>query len=449
MIRYRVCGSFFPYICNIETNINLCANMNAKEKAIIEAIIDKDDKKRHDKALTLLLWGEKKGTVREENSYVKCLNDLVRKKCGGVCFNDAYSVFASEFWMHLDEIDPQRLREIKDLQAWLNEVAKNFIESIRKQIEEFKLGDTPINEGVLTGDDTYNGGGETDELQGDSENDREEKAEEEENEGNESSKQCSKEESGEWMPFDETEQDELERVDFARWRFRHYLDQMTNVIYKDLLEAVYIEGIERETIAEEYGWTIAVCNLTLDHARNALITVALDDIQRCEPDLFTQYECHDDMDDETANLLHEFFIGKYDVKHLALLHHKTVYDMKKTLSVAYKKLLRIHKKETELKETSWHKQEKTQKRMERLWKLYKGIVKKEYPRTYWLLLKYFNEFNGDFSAMTEWALNNNRSIAELNKQLETSYDVLNAIDKERYRIKKQKEYEHNKKECND
>ena len=405
--------------------------MNAKEKALIEAIIDKSDTRRHDKALTLLLWGDKKGAICAKNQYVNCLEDIVRKKCGSVNFVDAYSIFASEFWMHLDKMDPKFLRGIIDLQAWLNEVAKNFIESIRKEIEEFKLGDTQINEGVLTGDDVDNGGGEIDSRCNHAGNDFEEADGIERDIINENPETCREAETEETVPFDVSEQEELEQLDFARWRFRHYLSSMTNETYKDLLDAVYIEGADRETIAEEYGWTMAVFNLTLDHARSAFVVVALDDIQRCEPDLFRQYEYHEDMDDKTANLLRDFFVGKYDVQRLALLHHKTVYDMKKSLSVAYKKLLRIHKKETEFKETSRHKQEKTQKRMERLWRIYKVTIKKSYPLTYWFLLKYFNEFNGEFSTMTEWALNNNCSIAELNRQLETSLDVLNAIDKER------------------
>ena len=183
------------------------------------------------------------------------------------------------------------------------------------------------------------------------------------------------------------------------------------------------------TLAEDDGWGMYVFNLTLDHARNAFISVALEDLRHCEPNLFREYECHKNMDDKTASLLRDFFVLKYDVQQLALLHHKSNYEMKKTLAVAYKKLLRIHKKETELMEAERNQEERKHKRKKRLYVTHKGILEKEFPLSYKLLLKYFEEFNGDFSAITEWALNNNISIVELEQQLDASFEVLNTIEK--------------------
>ena len=398
--------------------------MNERERAIIEAIIDKSDKRRHDKALTLLLYGEERGDGFVKNEYVRCLENLVRKKFDkSVPFADSYSIFATEFWIHLDKMTPERLYGINDLNAWLFEVARNYIETIRNKVEEFQLNKGSLNEDVLTVETDDNNEVDTDELDNGIDNNSEE------DEENDCAKQSH--ELSVLIPFDETEQDKLKRLNFAKWRFLHYLDKMTNETYKDLLKAVYIEGVDRETLAEEYGWTMAVFNLTLDHARNAFIAVALDDIQRCEPDLFKKYEYHEDMDNETANLLREFFVCKFDVQQLALRHQMNNYGMKRALSVAYKKLLRIHKNETELLETEIHKEERRQKRMKRLYKMYKGILKKEYPGSYWQLTRYFEEFKGDFSAVTEWALNNNISVDGLELQLEASFDLLNAIDKER------------------
>ena len=396
--------------------------MNAKEKAIIEAIIDKHDKRRHDKALTLLLFGERRGVCYVKNDYVNCLENLVRKKCGGVNFADSYSIFATEFWMHLDRMSPEQLRDINDFLSWLFIVAKNFIETIRKRIEYFQLGNTPINESILS--DTTD---DTDEVEAEEAN-----CEMENNSGDseldEAPQQHHEEESEESTSFDEDEQDRLKREYFALWRFHYYLDKMTNETYKDLLAAVYIHGADRESLAEEYAWSMAVFNLTLDHARNALITVALDDIRRCQPDLFRKYEYHKDMDDETASLLRDFFVCKLDMQQLAQMRHKTNYEMKKTLAIAYKKLLRIHRNETELLETENHKEEKKQNRMKRLFSIHKRLLKKEYPQSYWRLSKFFEEFKGEFPAMVEWALNNHINVDELECQLEDSFEVLSAID---------------------
>lgn len=421
---YFCFSQLFLYICGIKTIIKLCANMNAKEIALIEAIIDKSDKKRHEKALKLLLYGEDRDGSIIKNEYVNCLEALVRKKIGNnISFNDSYSVFATEFWMHLEKMTPEQLRSINNLKSWLFIVAKNFIETIRKEMEVFQLMDTPVDEDRLAGSADDNSEGEAVDFDADNIYDAEDN-------GDECHKQSQEVESIETVPFDENEQERLQRLDFAKWRFRYYLSKMLNETYKDLLFAVYIEGVDRESLAEEYGWSMDVLNLTLDHARNAFIAVTLEDIRRCEPELFKKYEYHKDMDEKTAILLREFFIYKYDVQQLAHLHHKSNYEIKKLLSVAYKKLLRIHKNETELKEIDSHQEEKKQKRMKRLFGMYKGVLKKKYPKLFWWLLKYYEEFQGNYSAMTEWALNNNANIEELEQYLETSFDVLNAIDKE-------------------
>lgn len=407
------------------------------ERDIIEAIIDKSDKRRHDKALTLLLYGEDTGRASGPFMYKKVkedpilsipfiLQDLIRKKFSKIRFEDAYSVFATGFLMHLDGLSPEMLCGVDDLKNWIYIVAKNYATSHLEEIQAFGIGvDVSIDENRVADGDSIENETEVDELNDDTEIDSEDSRE------IELPEQGREEKSTVTIPFDENEQDKLKRLDFAKWRFQHYLSQMANETYKDLLTAVYIEGVDRETIAEEYGWTMAVFNLTLDRARNAFITVALDDIQHCEPDLFREYEYHKDMDDTTANLLREFFICKFDIQQMALLHHKTNYGMKMALSVAYKKLLRIHKNETELLETERHKEERKQNRMKRLYKMYKGILEKEYPRSFWLLSKYFKEFNGEFSVMTEWAMNNNINVDELERQLEASFDLLNALDKER------------------
>lgn len=436
--NYYCTCSLFLYICRIKTKISLCTNMNAKEIAIIEAIIDKSDKRRHEKALKLLLYGEEKNGTLVKNEYVNCLESLVRKKFGNnVPFYDSYSTFATEFWMHLEKMSPEQLRSINNLKSWLFTVAKNFIETIRNEIEAFQIMNTPIDEGRLAENAFDNCERGKKEGESDAENGSAE------NEENDYQKQSQESEFAETIPFDENEQERLKRFDFAKWRFLYYLSKISNETYKDILSAVYIEGVERETLAEEYGWSMDVFNLTLDRARNAFFSVTLDDIRRCEPQLFKKYEYHKDMDEKTATMLREFFVYRYDVQQLSVLHHKTNYEMKKSLSVAYKKLLRIHKNETEKIEMECHQEERKLKRQKRLFEKHKSVLENDYPRTFQLLTKYYEEFSGDLSAMTEWALNSNSDVYEIERQLDASFDLLNEIEHES-RIKKNSSNEEGK-----
>ena len=273
--------------------------MNKRD--IIEAIIDKSDKRRHDKALTLLLYGEDTGRAGGSFMYKKVkedpilsipfiLQDLIRKMFSKIRFEDAYSVFATGFQMHLDGLSSEMLYGVDDLKKWIVKVAKNYAINHLEEIQAFGIGvDVSFDENRVADDASIENETEVDELNDDTGIDSEDSRE------IELPEQCREEESTVTIPFDENEQDKLKRLNFAKWRFQHYLSQMANETYKDLLTAVYIEGVDRETIAEENGWTMAVFNLTLDHARNAFISVALDDIQHCEPDLFREYEYHKDI----------------------------------------------------------------------------------------------------------------------------------------------------------
>ena len=70
-----------------------------------------------------------------KNEYVNCLESLVRKKFDkSISFEDSYSTFATEFWMHLEKITPEQLRSINNLKSWLFIVAKNFIYVVGKTI---------------------------------------------------------------------------------------------------------------------------------------------------------------------------------------------------------------------------------------------------------------------------------------------------------------------------
>ena len=123
--------------------------MNKRD--IIEAIIDKSDKRRHDKALTLLLYGEDTGRAGGSFMYKKVkedpilsipfiLQDLIRKMFSKIRFEDAYSVFATGFQMHLDGLSSEMLYGVDDLKKWIVKVAKNYAINHLEEIQAFGIG---------------------------------------------------------------------------------------------------------------------------------------------------------------------------------------------------------------------------------------------------------------------------------------------------------------------
>lgn len=130
---------------------------------------------------------------------------------------------------------------------------------------------------------------------------------------------------------------------------------------------------------------------------------------------------------------------------MVIRYGMTEAQMKEKLAIAFKLLLKIDKKEREKEEEEKQKEEKKLHRMKRLWGLYKGIVKVNNHESYNLLSRYFNECKSDYSLLLGWALNNNINVSKLEQQLEDSFGILDAINKERYNKKNNHNDEDNNK----
>lgn len=442
-------NSFIPYICSIITIGNACTNMNTKETAIIHGILAKDDRKRHDQALILLLYGKKKEGTSNPIKYEKKLNDPIlgipyslqdniRKMFSRNGFEDAYSIFATGFMVHLDSLPAQTLLGIDDLKKWMTTAGRHYALSHFEEIGQLELreGGNAITYNLSNHADTANNEAEItdgqtplDDFSGNLEEDIETTEEALFTESRRSDEEMAgqnDEPIGD-NPFDEPTD--------SQWRFEYYLSKVQNKEYQDLIRAIKIEGVDRETLAEEYGRDVAYINTRFNRAWNTFIMVAMEESRHLGKSLFRKYEHHQDLDNQSAELLQAFFQSKGNVKDLARQHGMTVNDTKQLLGTAFKELIKIDKEETEKANEKTHREEKMQKRMERLFKKHQVTLRKDFADTYSLLQKYFKECKGDFSAMAEWALNSNINIDQLAQKLEESFDVLNKIDKEQCDLK--------------
>lgn len=433
--------------------IKSCTIMNEQEKNIIEAIIDKGNRRKHDRALISLLYGDDIGITGDPFKYKKdkgdipyILQDIIRKYYSKIRFEDAYSVFASDFMLHLDRMPAEMLRDIDDLKSWIFITARNFAIDHKKEIEslgEIETGITiAIDDSRMYGESPTDDEAESYDAVKKESTETEKDSEDDEETNYESNDEFGETNDGENQdgedPFDETPDAEKSRIGY-------YLSKINNAYYRDLIRAIKIEGIDREVLARQYGKDVADINRDFSRAWIVFITVALDDIQQCRQNLFKKYENHKDLNDENACLLRDFLQRKQSMQNMVIRYGMTEAQMKEKLAIAFKLLLKIDKKEREKEEEEKQKEEKKLHRMKRLWGLYKGIVKVNNHESYNLLSRYFNECKSDYSLLLGWALNNNINVSKLEQQLEDSFGILDAINKERYNKKNNHNDEDNNK----
>ena len=414
--------------------------MNEQEKNIIEAIIDKGNRRKHDKALISLLYGDDIGITGDPFKYKKdksdipyILQDIIRKYFSKIRFKDAYSAFASDFMLHLDRMPAEMLRDIDDLKSWIFITARNYALNHKKEIESFQDDKTGFT--ITLDENRMYGKIPTDnETESSNADEAKETDCEKESENDEETIYESNDEFGETNDNEtQYEVDSFDVIpDVAKSRIEKYLSKITNDEYRYLIRAIKIDGIDREVLAQQYGKDVAYVNMKFIRAWNAFIAVALDDIQQCRLDLFKKHENHKDLDDENAGLLRDFLLRKLSVQNMAFQYGMTEAKMREKLAIAFKLLLKIDKKENEKNEDEKQKEERVLHRMKRLWGQYKSILKVKNPESHSLLSKFFNECKGEYSALLELYLNNGINVNELEQKLQDSFAILDAIDKEHY-----------------
>ena len=334
--------------------------MNEREKQLIEGIVNTGDRRIHNRCVQLLFHGQDTAgrderALYKKNDYVVALENAVRTCFSGRYyqgrFSDTYMVFESLFVTYLENLKPEKLREIDDLKNWLFVAAGRFCNSNRKKINDLlgiELGDN--HEEYDDGSKTKSNNGEDAQEEGSISQD-------------EASgihiKTLDDDEDAE--PTDNLT-DQPDTADWAASLLNIYIGKINNGYYRDLIRAIKIEGVPVETIAEEYDKTEDDIYRDYNRAWNKLLQVTLPDIRIRSKSLFKKYESK--LNDVQANLLNKFFFGGYELSVLARSQKMSQIDMEQAIVKAYKVLLRIAKHETELDEKETRKEAREQHRIE-------------------------------------------------------------------------------------
>ena len=222
--------------------------MNERERLLIEGLINKEDKKLHNRCITLLFHGQDVAKSNEralykKNEYVVALENAVRTCFSGRYykgrFDETYMVFESLFVPYLDHLASEKLREIDDLKNWLFIAAVRFCNSNRNKINMLLGVDT------ATENDSYDDGKKNED---DTESEIPDQA----------TLIDIDEPPFEGLDANESDSDAVtdaqdESFDWAETLLNHYINQIGNAYYRDLIRAIKLEDVPVETIAEEYG----------------------------------------------------------------------------------------------------------------------------------------------------------------------------------------------------
>lgn len=252
--------------------------MNIREQQIIEALIDREDVIRHNKALEILFHGTYKEGKFVKNGFVNAVENAVRQCFSGTLyrgrFEEIYVTFETEFYKYLTKVKPETLRSIDKLENWLYIASRNFANSHRKHINE-ALG---IVETEIKSDICLDRG--TDAKPQDDE---------------------------------DSFNDIVDEKDSSAWAedlLNRYIDRISCEYYRLILRAVVLEEMPREEFAQEQGKKdAAAIDRDVRRAKLELIKVAMSDIKWRSRKVMNTYGCL--ISKETDRLLLEdFFNGR-------------------------------------------------------------------------------------------------------------------------------------------
>lgn len=299
--------------------------MNAKEKAIIQAIIDKSDAKRHQRAIDILTVGRIQD-ARGENvlpklipDYCKVIKSAVKCVCTGWRYNglsddDIYGAFLIHFIPAIEAVKEETWLKVEDLKHWLFRVAQNCA---KKNIKEINIDldvDTKNDGCVLSYDETWM----KEEGQGESEDNI--------------------------YAYSPDEPTELETFDNL---INKYVDQLPIERDRVIVRAIKIDDMDREELAAELGLTPAALNLAYEEAWMRVLKRALPDIRYRARTMFKENEYKLKQND--AEILHDFFSGYNKAKEqiVIMAHDKncTTNQMETQIVKAYKRLINLNKQE--------------------------------------------------------------------------------------------------------
>ena len=335
--------------------------MNERERQLIEGIINIGDRRVHNRCIQLLFHGQDvagrdERSLYRKNDYVVALENAVRTSFSGRYyqgrFSETYMVFESLFTTYLENLKPEKLREIDDLKNWLFVAAGRFCNGSRKKINELlgiEIGDNveEYDDNLKVKSQDYDSQQEEDSsLQHEVSGARPKTLDDEDN--------------------PEMSDNLAEEADTAGWAeslLGLYIDKISNAYYRDLIRAIKLESVPVETLAEEYRKSVDNIYRDYNRAWDKLLQVALPDIRIRSKSLFKRFES--DLDNKEAYLLNNFFFGSYDSSAIAYSQKIHQNDLDKAIVKAYKVLLRTAKHETELDEKEKRKEAREQRHLEK------------------------------------------------------------------------------------
>lgn len=253
--------------------------MNSREQQLIEALINKEDIVRHNKAIEILFHGTVKNGKMIKNAYVNAIENAVRQCFSGSFyrgrFEEIYITFETEFYKYLQKVKPDTLRTIDKLESWLYIASRNFANGHRKQINA-ALG---IVETEVYSDNLFDC--------------------------------CSENRSkDDTISFNEIIDDCADSSSWASDLLDSYIEQISCEYYRLILRAVVLENMPREEFAEEQcKKDAAAIDRDVRRAKLELIKVAMSDIKWRSRKLMSKY-CDQITKQIERSLLEDFFAGK-------------------------------------------------------------------------------------------------------------------------------------------
>lgn len=310
--------------------------MNVQEKKLLEAFLNQEDVRMHDRAVKLLFYGrtvtDASGReIHTEFDVTRAIRNAVTICYSGPLYSgrsrEVYDTFVSLFEDYLLKKTRETFDDIDDLQNWMFTVAKNFANGKRKAIHKI-LG---IDEMTVPFDRTQDVGDLKDSGHGkarpDTDGDhRPEKVPDEDDDSSDDPEHSSK---------------------WAEDLINEYICRIPHPYYREILLVVHVYGMSMEDYAEEQGKKLSAIHNDHKRAMSALIQAALSDIRWRSPKLFDSFrDCLDSVDVE---ILERFF------------EDGDVEDMD-GLVRAYVRLLKVSKRETEAMEKAERKEERELRR---------------------------------------------------------------------------------------
>ena len=311
--------------------------MNVQEKKLLEAFLNQNDVRQHDRAVELLFYG--RTVIDASGREIHTEFDVTRaiRRAVSICYSgplyssrqrEVYDTFVSLFKDYLLRKPRETFDEIEDLQNWMFQVAKNFANSHRKSMHEILVIDemsVPFDrkQDVTETEDSGYG----DETRIDVGSDRRPvKVPDEDDDSSDDPEHSSK---------------------WAEDLIGEYICRIPHAYYREVLCVLHIYGMSMEDYAEEQGKKLSAIHNDHKRAVAALIQAALPDIRWRSPKLFDSFR--DSLDSVEIELLGRFF------------ENGDVEDMD-GLVKAYVKLLKVSKRETREMDKAEKKEERERRR---------------------------------------------------------------------------------------